>query len=185
MGPQDPPGTGLAALGWRFLRLGAVAFGGLGAALALLERDLGERLGWLAPGDIAAALAYTKPLPGSTVVQVVAFLGQRLRGWRGAAVASAAFVAPSFVLMAAAAAGLAALPAAPVTDGALTGVHAAVIGLLAVTMWRLARSQARGAGLGSVLGASLVAGLFVNAAVVVVGAGALGAAATRWRARRG
>jgi hypothetical protein len=55
------------------LVIGAAAFGGLGATLALLRPELVERRGWLRPSDITEALAYTKPLPGSTVVQVVWF----------------------------------------------------------------------------------------------------------------
>src|SRR5437667_6036929 len=79
---------GLLSLGWALLCIGGVAFGGLGATLALLRRDLVERRGWLRPSDLTEALAYTKPLPGSTVVQVVTFLGWRLGNWPGAIVAT-------------------------------------------------------------------------------------------------
>lgn len=185
MAHARPPGVALLQLFWQFLRLGTVAFGGLGAALALLDRRMGRQLGWVTDADIAAALAYTKPLPGSTVVQVVTFLGHRLRGWPGAVLASVAFVAPSFVLMAGAAAGVATLPSGPLLEGALTGIHAAVVGLLAAAMWQLARSQARGRALGLALAGGFAAGLVVNAALVVVGAGALGASASRWQARHG
>ena len=77
-GPTDRPGR--PSLGWALLRLGAVAFGGLGATLALLQRDLVGRRGWLRSSDVTEALAYTKPLPGSAVVQVVTFLGWRMGG---------------------------------------------------------------------------------------------------------
>ena len=40
------------------LRLGAVAFGGLGATLALLQRDLVDRRGWLDARDLKDALAF-------------------------------------------------------------------------------------------------------------------------------
>jgi chromate transporter len=56
------------ALGWVFLRIGAIAFGGLGAALILVERDLVDKRRWLTPTDLTEALTYTKLLPGSTVV---------------------------------------------------------------------------------------------------------------------
>ena len=75
MPPVRPPRAAQFAA---FLRLGALAFGGLGAAIALIDRDLVERRGWATAEDVRAALAFTKPLPGSTVVQVVAFLGWRL-----------------------------------------------------------------------------------------------------------
>jgi chromate transporter len=94
----------LPSLAWALLRIGAVAFGGLGATLALLNRDLVERRGWLRSSDVTEALAYTKPLPGSTVVQVVTFLGWRLGGWPGAIIATVMFLVPAFAIMTVAAA---------------------------------------------------------------------------------
>ena len=122
---------GIVPLGWAMLCIGAVAFGGLGATLALLQRELVQRRRWLRAADISEALAYTKPLPGSTVLQVVTFIGWRLAGWLGAIVATIGFLLPAFVLMSAAAAVLFALPDAPWVQGALTGLQVAVIGLLA------------------------------------------------------
>jgi len=165
----------LAALAWSLLSLGAVAFGGLGAALALLQRRLVDQRGWLRSRDITDALAFTKPLPGSTVVQVTAFLAWRLRGWRGAALGSIAFIAPAATLMIAAAAASAQLPDAPWVSGALTGIQVAVTGLLVAAMWRLARGEARGRLLAGVLAAGFILGLVVNAALVVVGLGLVGA----------
>jgi chromate transporter len=166
-------------LGWALLRVGAVAFGGLGATLALLNRDLVERRGWLRSSDVAEAMAYTKPLPGSTVVQVVTFLGWRLSGWPGAIVATLMFLLPALVMMTAAAAAVSALPDAPWVRGALTGLQVAVVGLLAAALWRLARSEAGSAPLLIVLLAAFAAGLFVNAAIVVGAAGAIGVVVDR------
>ena len=39
----------LPVLFWAVLRLGTVAVGGLGAALALIQKELVERGGWLEP----------------------------------------------------------------------------------------------------------------------------------------
>src|SRR5689334_3385279 len=132
----------ILSIGWALLRIGVVAFGGLGATLALLNCDLVQRRGWLRASDVSEALAYTKPLPGSTVVQVVTFLGWRLHGWPGAIMATVAFLIPAFVIMTVAAAAVLALPDAPVVRNALTGLQVAVVGLLAAAMWRLARSEA-------------------------------------------
>jgi chromate transporter len=165
-------------LGWALLRIGAVAFGGLGATLALVERDLVERRGWLEASDGASALAYTKPLPGSTVVQVVSFLGWRLGGWPGAIVSTIAFLLPVFAIMTLAAAARV-LPDAPWVRGALTGLQVAVVGLLAAAMWRLARGEAGTVVLTVVSLAAFAAGLFVNAALVVAAAGTIGIAIDR------
>jgi chromate transporter len=176
-GPTKQPG--LPALGWALLRLGAVAFGGLGATLALLQRDLVGRRAWLRSSDVTEALAYTKPLPGSTVVQVVTFLGWRMGGWPGAIVATIAFLLPALALMTVAAGAVLALPDAPWVRGALTGLQVAVVGVLAAALWHLARSEAGSGLLVIVLLAAFGAGLFVNAALVVAAAGAIGVAVDR------
>jgi len=164
----------LPSLAWALLRIGAVAFGGLGATLALLNRDLVERRGWLRSTDVTQALAYTKPLPGSTGVQLVAFLGWRLGGWPGAIVATALFLLPAFAIMTVAAAAVFALPDAPIVRSALAGLQIAVVGILAAAMWRLARSEAGSVPLMIVLIAAFGIGLFVNAALVVGVAGLIG-----------
>ncbi|MBI4207250.1 MAG: chromate transporter [Betaproteobacteria bacterium] len=166
---------GLPAMAAELLRLGALAFGGLGATLALLQRGLVDRRQWLQQRDISEALAFTKALPGSTGVQVVAYLGWRLHGWPGAIIAAAAFIAPAAALMTAVAAGSLALPDQPWVRGALAGVQVGVVGLLAAAMWRLARSEAGSPVLAVVLVASCVLGFFVHAVVIVVGAGLIGA----------
>ena len=169
----------LLSLGWTLLCVGAVAFGGLGATLALLQRELVDRHGWLRSSDVTEALAYTKPLPGSTVVQVVTFLGWRMGGWPGAIVATIAFLVPALGLMTVAAAAVLALPDAPWVRGALTGLQVAVVGVLAAALWHLARSEAGSSLLLIVVLTAFAAGLFVNAALVVAAAGAIGVAVDR------
>lgn len=173
----------LAVLAWELLRLGAVAFGGLGATLILLQRYLVDRRGWLQQSDISEALAMTKALPGSTGIQMVAFLGWRLRGWPGALIGATAFIAPAMLFMIAAAAGSLALPDKPWVQGALTGIQIAVVGLLAASMWRLARSEATTPMLLAILLLGGALGFFVHALVVVVGAGIVGACVGRRDAR--
>ena len=171
-----PLGLPWLTLGHIFLRIGATAFGGLGAALALVERELVTRRQWLTTTDVTAALTYTKLLPGSTVVQVVAYLGYKLGGWSGSAVATAAFVVPSALMMLVLAAVYVAVTALPALRPAVNGLTAAVVGLLLATTSRLGKANiADRLTLGMAL-ASVVAGavLGVSAAVIVVAAGLLG-----------
>jgi chromate transporter len=172
----------LYALAWELLRLGALAFGGLGATLTLIQRGLVDRRQWSQQSDISEALAFTKALPGSTGIQVVAYLGWRIRGWPGALVAATAFIAPATVLMIAVAASSLALPDKPWVQGALTGIQVGVVGLIAAAMWRLARSEANSPLLIAVLLAGGILGFFVHAVVVVVGAGLIGALTNAERA---
>jgi len=163
-------------LGQIFLRIGAMAFGGLGAALALVERELVDKRQWLTAAEVTEALTYTKLLPGSTVVQVVSYLGFKLGGWSGSAVATAAFVFPSALLMLVLAAAYVSVTAVPAMRPAIDGLTAAVVGILLATTYRLGKANIPDRiTLGMAL-ISIVAGavLGISAALIVVAAGLLG-----------
>jgi chromate transporter len=166
----------LRTLGWVFLRIGTVAFGGLGAALALVERELVTKRQWLTAADVTEALTYTKLLPGSTVVQVVSYLGYKLGGWSGSAVATVAFVFPSALMMLALAAAYVSVTAVPAMRPAINGLTAAVVGLLLATTYRLGKANIPDRITMGIALVSLVAGvvLSVSAAVIVVTAGLIG-----------
>jgi chromate transporter len=153
-----------------------VAFGGLGAALALVEREIVNKRQWLTTADVTEALTYTKLLPGSTVVQVVSYLGYKLGGWSGSAVATAAFVFPSALMMLVLAAAYVTVTAVPAMHPAFNGLTAAVVGLLLATTYRLGKANIPDRLTLGIALASIMAGtvLGVSAALIVVAAGLLG-----------
>jgi chromate transporter len=169
----------LTVLGWDLLKLGAVAFGGLGSTLALLQRRLGDERGWLDQAVISEGLAFTRALPGSTGIQLVAYLSHRLCGWPGTLVGTLAYIAPATLLMILAAAFAIALPDHPAVDRAITGLQIGVVGLLAASMWRLVRSEAKDRARLAVLLVCTVLGFFVNAVLVVALAGTVGLLLTK------
>jgi chromate transporter len=173
---QLPPGLRLLTFGHIFLRIGATAFGGLGATLALVERELVTKHQWLTAADVTEALTYTKLLPGSTGPQVVAYLGYKLGGWSGSAVATAAFVFPSALMMLVLAAAYVSVTTVPAMRPAINGLTAAVVGLLLATTYRLGKANIPDRiTLGLAL-ASIIAGavLGISAALIVVAAGLVG-----------
>lgn len=172
---QLPRTVSLLGLSLALLRLGAFAFGGMGGTLALLKSDLGARRGWITDQDVAEALAITQTLPGSTGVQVVAFLGWKLAGWPGALIAPFSFVAVPAAMMIAASAAVMALPDIPAIRGALLGIQIAIVGVLAANMLKMARSTAKGRVLSGVLAGGLLLGALSSAVVAVLALGALGA----------
>ena len=162
-----------------FFRIGCVGFGGLGSVLAITERDLVTKRQKLTAEDITEALTYTKLLPGSTVVQVVSYLGYRLGGWGGSAASTVAFVLPAFLVMLGLAVFYRNISVLPSVNGGLRGLSAAVIGILLVTCYRLVLSTIKN-WLGAVLAvAAFVAAVLFQAplALIVVAAGIIGQAA--------
>ena len=166
-----------------FLHIGTVAFGGLGATLALIESQLVQRRRILSRQELTEALTYTKLLPGSTVVQVVADLGARLGGWLGSATATVAFLVPSLAAMLVLAYGYAGLSTIATLGPALRGLLAAVVGLLIVATYRLARPiVTTPLACGLAIAAFLIGlALRVNPAWIVIASGIVGLLARRGR----
>lgn len=170
-----------------FLVIGTLAFGGQGGLLALLSRDLVERRGWVEEAEIAEAFTYVQLLPGAVVVQVVAYLGYRLRGWRGAALATVCFLLPSAAAMLALAAAYRRVAMAPGIPAALHGLTSAVVGLIALAAYKQGRKTIKDS-LGVLIAVSVCAGAVlwhVNPAVLVVTAGGIGLAREAITGRHG
>lgn len=159
-----------------FLRIGVQGFGGQAVLLSLLRRDLVEKRGWLRDTDIPESLTYTNLLPGSTNVQVVAYLGYKLRGPLGTLIATTAFLLPAVLIMLVFASGYRFLRTVSGVPHALQGLTAAATGLMLSVAVVLFRKQvttflpflfAAAAFIGSV-------GFGVNPALLVVAAGLVG-----------
>ncbi|OGN45024.1 MAG: chromate transporter [Caulobacterales bacterium RIFCSPHIGHO2_01_FULL_70_19] len=135
-----PPPIGLWPLFLRFLRFGALAFGGPVAQIAMIRRELVERDRWMSSGRFNRLLAVMQALPGPEAHELCVHMGVRARGWRGGLVGGLGFMLPGFLLMLAAAwawfrfdVGQGAFAAA------LLGAQAAVIGLIARAVERIGR----------------------------------------------
>lgn len=177
----------LSELVWEFLKIGATSIGDTGPLLAFIERDLVEKRGVLTHDDVTESLTYTKLLPGSTVLQIVAYLSYRLGGWPGSALASIAYLLPATVLMIGLAYGyVAAAEAIPQLRSAVNGVTAAVVGILLATAWRFADKNLdvrKPLTIVIAVAAFLVAAFTtVNVALVMLASGLAGIAFMRTRA---
>ncbi len=159
-----------------FLEIGATAFGGLGPALAIIERELVKKRQILTADDVALAWAATRLLPGSSLIQVVSFVGFRLGGWSGSILATAACVLPPATAMVLLAVFYDSVAALATFGSAARGLAAAVVGLLTATAYRFGRATL-GDSVSLIIALSafgLAVGLRIPAALVVVAAGLIG-----------
>ena len=132
----------LAEIGAFFSRLALVSFGGAYAGLAYMAQDLVAVQGWLTPEQMvdALGLAETTPGPLILVTQFAGYLAAAPLG-PGPAVAAAALTlwvtfVPSFAWIFAFAPWIDRIAAAPRLAGALAGITAAVVGVVAnLSLW--------------------------------------------------
>lgn len=120
-----------------FIRLGTLGFGGPVALAGYMHRDLVESRGWISDGDYKEGLALAQLAPGPLAAQLAIYLGYVHYRILGATLVGVAFVLPSFFMVVA-------LGWAYVRFGGLAwmqavfyGVSAAVIGIIAISGYKL------------------------------------------------
>src|SRR6516165_8034491 len=118
-----------------FLKLGLTAFGGPIAHLGYFQREIIERQKWLSQNAYGDLVALCQFLPGPASSQVAFGLGYLRAGICGAFAASAAFTAPSAILMIAIAYGFQAIGA---QSGFLHGLKLAAVAVVAQAVWTMA-----------------------------------------------
>ena len=140
-GPRSQPT--LTAMAGYFIKLGALGFGGPPALAGFMHRDLVEGRKWLSQDDYELALTVAQVMPGPLAAQLAIAIGQLIRGVVGATVVAVAFVLPSFLMVVA-------LSALYVSSQGLWWVQAlfytigaAVIAIIAIAAYRLARGSNR------------------------------------------
>ncbi len=119
------------------LRLGTFGFGGPVALVGFMYRDLVEQRKWISDADYKEGLTLAQLMPGPLAAQLAIYLGYVHYRILGATVVGIAFVLPSFLMVVA-------LGAAYVAYGGLTwmqavfyGVGASVIGIIAISAYKL------------------------------------------------
>ncbi len=126
-----------------FLRLGSVSFGGP-AMVAYIRRLAVTRKGWLSEDDFQQGVALCQAVPGATAMQCAAYVGLRVRGLWGAALAYVGFGLPAFLLMLSLSIAYQhAMQLQPVTS-MLAGLRALVVALVANAAWAFGRSSVKG-----------------------------------------
>jgi chromate transporter len=128
---------------WRlflsFLKIGSVIFGSGYVLLAFLQSEFVERLHWLTEKQLIDAVAVGQFTPGP-VFTTATFIGYIMGGWLGAVVATAGIFVPGFLLVAASGPLIPQVRRSPVISGALDGVVAASLALMAVVTWQLGKA---------------------------------------------
>jgi len=126
---------------WQLVRymlaLGTWGFGGPVALVGYMYRDLVERRRWISEGDYKEGIALAQLMPGPLAAQLAIYLGYVHYRVLGATLAGAAFVVPSFVMVVVLGAAYVAYGGIAWMQAVFYGVGAAVIGIIALSAWKL------------------------------------------------
>jgi chromate transporter len=88
----------LSLLFKRFLKLGATAYGGP-AMTGQIKQAVVADYGWIKEQEFLQGIALCQLIPGASMVQLVTYIGYRLRGIWGALLSAIAFTLPAFIVI--------------------------------------------------------------------------------------
>ena len=83
----------------RFLRFGALAWGGPVAQIAMIRQELVDEERWISSAHFNRVLAVYQVLPGPEAHELCVYFGMRSRGRWGGVLAGLGFMLPGFLLM--------------------------------------------------------------------------------------
>jgi chromate transporter len=124
------------------LELGTVAFGGPAVHVAMLHEQVVRRRGWLDDREFLDLFAAVSLLPGPSSTQLAIALSRRRAGWLGLAIGGACFVAPAMGIVLVLAWAYVRYGTTPAGLGVLYGLEPAVVAVVVVALWELARTAA-------------------------------------------
>jgi chromate transporter len=128
--------TPLGQLVLSLFKIGSVAFGSGMAIIGVMQAEVVQAHGWVSQREFLDGLALGQITPGP-VLLTAAFIGYKLAGVAGAALATFAIFAPSIAMTLVFTEVFGHIKHLQRVRGALAGVLAAFVGLLAATLWQL------------------------------------------------
>jgi chromate transporter len=181
---SDSPGAILA----RFLKFGALAWGGPAAQIAMIKRECVDELHWIDEETFKKTLAVYQVLPGPEAHELCVYFGRIRGGKLGGFLAGLGFMLPGFVLMLALSVLYVEVDLADHLDELFYGLKAAVGAIVARALVRLSRSFITDVPLALLAAAAFALTVFASAsfALVLLGAGLayeLWTNASRWTRR--
>ncbi|WP_338442040.1 chromate transporter [Synechococcus elongatus IITB4] len=122
-----------------FLKLGTLGFGGPIALVGYMHRDLVEERQWVSEAEYQEGLTLAQVAPGPLAAQLSFYLGYVHYGFLGSALVGFAFVLPSFLIVVALGWAYTLYGGLNWMQAVFYGVGAAVIGIIAISAYKLTR----------------------------------------------
>lgn len=177
--PSSGDPTALTELALLFLRLGATAFGGPAAHIAMMQDEVVRRRHWLDDAQFLDLLGATNLIPGPNSTEMAIHIGWARRRWAGLIVAGLSFILPAMLITGALGWAYVEFGTLPAIGWLLYGVKPVILGVIVQAIWGLAPKAARTtwlrvlatlAAILVVLGAHEIAVLFGAGAVALLAA---------------
>ncbi|HEY4062944.1 MAG TPA: chromate efflux transporter [Puia sp.] len=164
----------LKELAGLFLRLGLTAFGGPAVHIAMMQKEVVDRRGWMTHEHFLDLLGATQLIPGPNSTEMAIHIGQERGGWKGLLVAGACFILPAVFITGIIAWLYQLYGQVPSVSAWMVGMKPAIIAVILGAIFPLAKKALKNNRLIILGGAVLIAALMgANELAVMFGAGGI------------
>lgn len=126
-----------------FLRLGAIAFGGPAAHIAMMDDEVVKRRRWLSREDLLDLIGVTNLLPGPNSTELAIHIGYERAGWAGLLVAGSCFILPAMILVWLLAIVYVRYQTVPQVEWLLYGIKPVIMAIVLQALWKLGKKAAK------------------------------------------
>ncbi|MDK6028979.1 chromate transporter [Ignisphaera sp. 4213-co] len=127
-----------------FLKIGAVMFGGGQAMIPILRYEVVVRNNWLSEEEFLDLVAIAESTPGPVAVNAATYIGYKIGGVLGSAIATIAVVTPAFAVILSIAIALQKFYENYIVRSILNGIRGAVIGLFTAALITVVKGVYKG-----------------------------------------
>ena len=152
---QGAPRSRLTEVSILFLRLGATAFGGPAAHIAMMDDEVVRKRNWLTREAFLDLLGATNLIPGPNSTEMAIHIGLVRAGWRGLITAGVCFISPAVLIVLAFAWAYVRFGSLPEALWLLYGVKPVIIAIVVQALWSLGTTAVKGS-LTGVVGVAVI-----------------------------
>ena len=156
-----------------FFKIGLFTFGGGYAMLPMIQKEVVERNKWVSEEDVLDYYAIAQCTPGVIAVNTATFVGTKVKGSVGGAVATIAVVTPSLIIITIISAALQNFANYEMVQHALSGIRVAVAALVVSSVIKLYKKGVKGAISNGIFAASLLLVVVWDISPIIIVAAAL------------
>ncbi len=127
----------LLRLFWECFKIALLIVGGGYAIIAVVDEVFAKKLKWTDEGEVIAQLPLFQMVPGILAGHAAVYVGRKVAGWRGSAVALAGMALPSILIFTCVSMGYNQIPLeSPHLIAVFAGLRAALTGVIAAMLVR-------------------------------------------------
>ena len=141
---QPPQRSSVGEITALFLRLGATAFGGPAAHIALMRSEIVQRRKWLTEQQFLDLLGATNLIPGPNSTEMAIHLGLLRGGVPGMIASGGGFILPAMLIVLALAWVYVRYGSTPQAEGLFYGIQPVIIAIVFQALWNLSKAAVKG-----------------------------------------